>query len=137
MDDAMQAIDRAKALAAAMYPPITAGMVVWLMAAWHDAGRVADALKLAREIEAAAQARGWRVAIKPDGFLKAERAQGEVTVYRSGPSASWELIGGPSAFGATNKDAVLAAAANLAIAQPGLVIRYDDRGSLRRRMVDQ
>lgn len=137
MDETMQAIDRARTLAAAMYPPITAGMVTWLMAAWLDRGDDRDALKLATEVETAAQACGWRTEIQPDGFLKAERVQGEVTVYRSGPSATWELIGGPRAFGAVLRDAVLVAAAELAIAQPGLVIRYDDQGSLRNRVADR
>lgn len=62
----------------------------------------------------------------------------EVIVYRAGPSASWELIGGPRGFGAVLVDTVLAEAARLAIDRPGLVIRYKDRGSLRlRRLVAQ
>lgn len=56
---------------------------------------------------------------------------GEVIVYRAGPGASWELIGGPQAFGATLVDTVLATAARLAIINPGLVIKYEDRGSMK------
>jgi hypothetical protein len=59
----------------------------------------------------------------------------QVTVYRSGPSASWELLGAPQGYRiAGERERVMVSAAQLVIDHPGTIIRYEDKGSLTDRM---